>query len=202
MSPVLKCTLEFQGLARFNDTDRTTQRNAALKVILGIDPGSQFTGFGILKSDGRHIEHISHGVIAAPASMEFPERIGIISSEIEALIERIRPDITVIERIFLGKNADSAFKLGHARGVAMAAAIRGGCELVEYAAKSVKKGITGSGTSSKEQVQLILFAALGIRTQARADASDALALAYYHARNIEVAAGLARSTARAKEPHP
>jgi crossover junction endodeoxyribonuclease RuvC len=169
-----------------------------LKVILGIDPGSQYTGFGLVKSDGTRIEHLSHGVIAAPASLEFSERIGIISEEIEALIQRTRPDITVIERIFLGKNADSAFKLGHARGVAMAAAVRAGCDLVEYAAKSVKKGITGSGTSSKEQVQLILFAALGIRTAARADASDALALAYYHARNIEVAAGMLRS----KERHP
>jgi len=80
----------------------------------------------------------------------------------------------------------------------MAAVVRGECELVEYAARSVKKGITGSGTASKEQVQLILFAALGIRSVARADASDALALAYYHARNIEVARGIERS----KERHP
>lgn len=169
-----------------------------MKVILGIDPGSQFTGFGLVKTDGHRIEHLSHGVIAAPQAMDFHDRIGIISVELEALIERTRPDITVIERIFLGKNADSAFKLGHARGVAMAAAVRAGCEFVEYAARAVKKGITGSGTSSKEQVQLVLFAALGIRTQARADASDALALAYYHARNIEVAAGIQRS----KERHP
>ncbi len=169
-----------------------------MKVILGIDPGSQVTGFGLVKSDGSRIEHLSHGVIAAPASLDFSERIGIIAAEIEALINRTGPDIAVIERIFLGKNADSAFKLGHARGVAMAAAVRQGCELVEYAARAVKKGITGSGTSTKEQVQLVLFAALGIRAQARADASDALALAYFHARNIEVAAGIRRS----QEKHP
>lgn len=171
---------------------------AALKVILGIDPGSQFTGFGLVKSDGTRIEHLSHGVIAAPTTLDFAERIGIIAGELEALIERANPDIVVIERIFLGKNADSAFKLGHARGVAMAAAVRAGCEFIEYAARAVKKGITGSGTSTKEQVQLVLFAALGIRSQARVDASDALALAYYHARNIEVARGLERS----KERHP
>ncbi|MES2965981.1 MAG: crossover junction endodeoxyribonuclease RuvC [Bdellovibrionota bacterium] len=169
-----------------------------MKIILGIDPGSLFTGFGLVKSDGSRIEHLSHGVIAAPSSIDFHERIGIISREIEALIQRTKPDIAVIERIFLGKNADSAFKLGHARGVAMAAAVRADCEFVEYAARAVKKGITGSGTSSKEQVQLVLFAALGIRSGASADASDALALAYYHARNIEVAAGLQRS----KERHP
>lgn len=157
-----------------------------MKLILGIDPGSQFTGFGLVSSDGDRIVHVSHGVIAPPSKFEFHERIGIIASEIEALIERTEPDVTVIERIFLGKNADSAFKLGHARGVAMAAAVRAGSQVVEYAARAVKKGITGSGTSTKEQVQLVLFAALGLRTKARADASDALALAYYHARNIEV----------------
>lgn len=175
-----------------------------MKVILGIDPGSQFTGFGVLKSDGTRIEHVSHGVIAVPPNLDFSERIGIIAGELEALVEKTKPDIAVIERIFLGKNADSAFKLGHARGVAMAATVRAGCELVEYAARAVKKGITGSGTSTKEQVQLVLFAALGLRSKARADASDALALAYFHARNIEVAEGIRRSgsQARRQEKHP
>jgi crossover junction endodeoxyribonuclease RuvC len=152
-----------------------------LRIILGIDPGTQFTGFGVIKADGDRIIHVTHGLIAPPSKLEFNERIAIISSEIDALIERFSPDLTVIEKIFLGKNPDSAFKLGHARGIAVASAIRSGSSVVEYAARSVKKGITGNGASTKEQVQLVLFSLLGLKGRVQSDASDALALAYYHA---------------------
>ncbi len=158
-------------------------------IILGIDPGSQVTGFGLIRvSEGSSsVAHLSHGVIAPPSKLEFHDRLAIIAQEIEALIGRTSPDIVVVERIFLGKNADSAFKLGHVRGVAIAAALRAGCEFVEYAARAVKKGVTGNGSASKEQVQLILFAALGLRvSKVKFDASDALALAFYHSRNMEV----------------
>jgi crossover junction endodeoxyribonuclease RuvC len=157
--------------------------------ILGIDPGSQVTGFGLIKvtADGS-MKHLTHGVIAPPSSLEFYDRLAILNEEIEVLIEKMKPDIVVVERIFLGKNADSAFKLGHVRGVAVAAALKAGCKLMEYAARAVKKGVTGNGSASKEQVQVILYAALGLRgTPAKLDASDALALAFYHARNAEVA---------------
>lgn len=157
-----------------------------MKIVLGIDPGSQFTGFGAVRTDGRRVELVDCGVIAPPAKLPFNERIAIIASEIESLLHRIRPQATVIERIFLGKNADSAFKLGHARGIAVASAIRAGSEVVEYASRAVKKGVTGNGAASKEQVQLVLFAALGIKGRAPMDASDALALAFHHARAMEV----------------
>jgi crossover junction endodeoxyribonuclease RuvC len=134
------------------------------------------------------VELVSLGVIAPPPHFSFAERIGIIAEEFELLLERLRPDIAVIERVFLGKNADSAFKLGHARGVVMAAASRGGCQMVEYATRAVKKGITGNGSATKDQVQAVLFASLGLKERAIADASDALALAYYHAGNLEVRA--------------
>jgi crossover junction endodeoxyribonuclease RuvC len=161
-----------------------------MKVVLGIDPGSRFTGFGVVRTDGDRIIHVSHGVIAPPLSMAFHERLGVIANELEVLFNRVRPDVTVIERVFLGKNADSAFKLGHARGLAVARAIQAKSAVIEYATKSVKKGITGSGNASKEQVQLVLFALLGLSVNgngaASMDASDALALAFYHARNLEV----------------
>jgi crossover junction endodeoxyribonuclease RuvC len=173
-----------------------------MSIVLGIDPGSQFTGFGAVhvSGQGAHatIELLSCGVIAPPAKLSFNERIGIIADELEILIGEMKPDITVIERVFLGKNADSAFKLGHARGVAVALAISSGSSVVEYAARAVKKGITGNGGATKEQVQLILFAALGLKGQTRADASDALALAFYHARNLEYQAAFGASEERAK----
>jgi crossover junction endodeoxyribonuclease RuvC len=160
---------------------------------LGIDPGSQFAGFGAVRSDGRAIELISFGVIAPPQNLDFNERIGIIASEMVALVGRLKPDVTVVERVFLGKNVDSAFKLGHARGVAIAAAVQAGSSIVEYSPRTVKKGITGNGAASKEQVQMVLFAAMNWRGQSKADASDALALAYYHARQLEVASHLEKN---------
>ena len=156
------------------------------KIILGIDPGSSFTGFGAVRSDGDRVELLSYGVIAPPRGEDFYTRIAIVAAEMEALLERIKPDITVVEQIFMGKNTDSAFKLGHVRGAIIAAAVRAESEIVEYATRVVKKGITGNGNASKEQVQLVLFAAMNLRVKAQADASDALALAYYHARNFEV----------------
>ncbi|MES2856088.1 MAG: crossover junction endodeoxyribonuclease RuvC [Bdellovibrionota bacterium] len=155
-----------------------------MAIILGIDPGSQFTGFGVIETQGDRIRHVTHGVIAPPLKLEFNERIAIISREFDALISRIKPHTTVVEKIFLGKNPDSAFKLGHARGIVVASAIRADSAVVEYAARSVKKGITGNGASTKDQVQLLLFSALGLKGRVQVDASDALALAYHHARFI------------------
>ena len=173
----------------------------AVKVILGIDPGSLYTGFGAVRVQGSRIELVSCGAIAPPGEMDFNARIGIIADEVEALIAKLKPQVTVIERIFLGKSADSVFKLGHARGVAVAGAIRAGSEVVEYASRAVKKGITGNGAAAKEQVQAVLFATLGLpaRTQMRLDASDALALAVYHAKQIEVRTSIARNGRRPSE---
>jgi crossover junction endodeoxyribonuclease RuvC len=165
-----------------------------MTTILGVDPGSRVTGFGVVRTDGESvIQVLSFGVIAPPLNLSFHERIGIIASEFEILIERLQPQIAVIERVFLGKNADSAFKLGHARGVVVAAAARTGCGVVEYATRAVKQGITGNGNASKEQVQTVLFAALGISEKTASDASDALALAFFHSRNLEVLCRLKRA---------
>lgn len=145
------------------------------------------TGFGLIQvSRDGSMAHLSHGIIQPPVT-DFYSRLHVLSEEFEALIERFAPDIVVVERVFLGKNADSAFKLGHVRGVAVAAALRAGCEFVEYAAREVKKGVTGNGAATKEQVQVILFAALGLSGRpAKLDASDALALAFYHGRSMDV----------------
>ncbi len=159
------------------------------KIILGLDPGSHNTGFGVLIVEAAQLNYIEHGVISAPQNLGFLARLEIIGKEIAKLVERVAPHVTVVEKIFLAKNADSAFKLGHIRGVCLFEALKAKSEVVEYAARSVKKGITGSGASSKEQVQMMLYAALGIKMAAHAelkiDASDALSLAYYHGRIME-----------------
>lgn len=167
-------------------------------IIVGIDPGSQCTGFGAVRVEAGRVAHERHDAFVAPAAWSFSRRLAFMHERIAEALAQTRPAAVAVERIFLGRNADSAFKLGHVRGVCLLAAQSARAELVEYAARSVKKGIVGNGAASKEQVQMILFAALGVRVAARADASDALALAFHHARQLEVLANLRRGAGLAR----
>jgi len=110
----------------------------------------------------------------------FPERMLDLSGSLQGLLQKYQPQVVVIEKIFLGKNADSAFKLGHARGVALLEAARSRAQVVEYATRIVKKGLTGHGGADKESVQLFVQRILGLQEIRQIDASDALALALYH----------------------
>jgi crossover junction endodeoxyribonuclease RuvC len=154
-------------------------------IILGIDPGSRVTGFGVLKISGRgaglRIQHINHGVILMEPTAPFPERMKELGEAMDVILKKYQPDEVVIEKIFLGRNADSAFKLGHARGVALYEAAKFGSAVIEYATRVVKKGITGTGAATKEEVQMCLMRLLNLKAIARLDASDALALAAHHA---------------------
>ena len=162
------------------------------------------------------MKYVEHGVISAPPQLDFVARLKIISLEISEIVKRFSPSVTVVEKIFLGKNADSAFKLGHIRGICLFEALKANSEIVEYAARSIKKGVTGSGAATKEQVQMMLYASLGLKLQPmtglkslpagaastkalKLDASDALALAFYHARMSEFQDRLRQQT-RALSP--
>ncbi len=154
--------------------------------VLGIDPGSRITGFGVIDCHNSELKHIAHGAICLPEKAPLGVRLLQLSRELNQIFELYQPQITVIERVFLGKNPDSAFKLGHARGVCLMRAQEHGCEIFEYATREVKKGVTGQGNATKEHVQVILGAALKIRMQVSLDASDALALAYFHGSRMDV----------------
>lgn len=157
-------------------------------IILGIDPGSLRTGFGVIRLDGDQMIHLEHGIIDLTKHGELPQRLAKLNLELQNLYVQWRPQVSVIEKVFLGKNADSAFKLGHARGVAMALAAQNKTEVVEYAARYVKKAVTGSGSASKEQVQLLVLNLLRLKSKSETlfDATDALSLAICHARVFEV----------------
>lgn len=157
-----------------------------MAIILGVDPGSRVTGIGVLEVDRDRIKHLFHGVISAPIHDTFPARISRIGIDFRKILERFSPDVVVIEKIFLGKNADSAFKLGHARGVCMYEAVVAGTEVREYATRLVKKMVTGSGAADKIQVQIALERLLQTPIKGALDASDALALAYHHGIQMEV----------------
>ncbi|MFN7826146.1 MAG: crossover junction endodeoxyribonuclease RuvC [Pseudobdellovibrionaceae bacterium] len=149
-------------------------------IIFGIDPGSRITGFGVVECKNGTFKHINHGAIHLETDLGFPERMLDLSGSLQGLLQKYQPQVVVIEKIFLGKNADSAFKLGHARGVALLEAARSRAQVVEYATRIVKKGLTGHGGADKESVQLFVQRILGLQEIRQIDASDALALALYH----------------------
>lgn len=148
-------------------------------ILVGIDPGSHRTGFGILEIRGEKVKHLNHGVILLSDEANFPARMLALADSLQMLLKQHAPDQVVVEKIFLGKSPESAFQLGHARGVVLSEAARSGAPIFEYATRSVKKGVTGNGGASKEEVQSCLQKLLGLVKLVNLDASDALALAYY-----------------------
>lgn len=161
-------------------------------VIIGIDPGTQKTGFGILRLEvdggAPTITHVNHGTIVLSDGSDLPARLLGIGDSLAQLFGTYEPTVAVVEKIFLGKNVDSAFKLGHARGVVFCEAARRGIQIEEYATREVKKGVTGNGGADKEQVQTALLQQLHIQKIVNYDASDALALAYHHCQQLIAAA--------------
>jgi crossover junction endodeoxyribonuclease RuvC len=149
--------------------------------VFGIDPGSARTGYGCVQSDGSRHRMIVCGAITIPASNAFPEKLRIIHVELGALISLHRPDVVAIENLFHAANARSALKLGHARGVAMLAAVEAGVPIVEYTPAEVKQSVVGYGRAEKRQVQSMVQLLLGLgEPPAPFDASDALAIAVCH----------------------
>jgi crossover junction endodeoxyribonuclease RuvC len=155
-----------------------------MAIILGIDPGSQVTGFGVVETSESRIQHVGHGVIKLNPNDDFHLRMKELGEGLLEVLLKYSPEQVVIEKIFLGKNADSAFKLGHARGVAIYEAAKQNCQIFEYATRVVKKGMSGTGAASKEEVQSCLQRLLKIKAISRLDASDALALAVFQAYQV------------------
>ena len=157
-----------------------------MSVVIGIDPGSRFTGIGVLQCAGPDPVYLHHEVIRVPDGLEFAARLFHIAGELNRVFDHFKPQQTVVERIFLGKNADSAFKLGHARGVILMTAAAHGSQVFEYAARSVKKSVAGSGAATKEHVAMVVSRLLGVRTELPLDAADALSMAICHSRGMQL----------------
>ena len=157
-------------------------------VILGIDPGSLNLGFGAVRLEGTDIFHIEHGVLTASPKKSFSDRILQLGKEFSEVVDRLNPQWMCIENIFMGKNADSAFKLGHIRGVCIFEAAKKNAKIAEYSTREIKKGVTGSGSAEKTQVALLLEAEFGLKrgslSESSLDASDALAAAFFHAHKL------------------
>lgn len=154
-------------------------------IILGIDPGTCTTGYGVISHSHTKQIALGYGCIRPPAKSPLPEKYRIIFESIETLIETYKPQALSVETQFMYKNAQSAMKLGMARGMAILAAARKNIPIYEYAPKKAKMAITGHGSASKEQVQKMIQLLLNLSSLPQPeDAADALALALCHAHSL------------------
>jgi len=146
--------------------------------VLGIDPGSRTTGYGVIE-EGETLRYVASGCIETTRGA-FPGRLADIFRGVEAVIAAHAPDEFVIEEVFVARNPQSALKLGQARGAAIAAAVDADLPVSEYAARSVKQAVVGTGRATKEQVQYMVRVLLSLSAAPPADAADALAVAICH----------------------
>lgn len=150
--------------------------------ILGLDPGSRVTGFGVVDAGKTGLRYVASGCIRV-GSGSMPERLLEIHRHVTELVDSFVPGEIAIERVFMHKNPDSALKLGQARGAALCGACHGGARVFEYAPRAVKLTVTGTGGAAKGQVQHMIKALLTLQGRLSADAADALAIAVCHAQH-------------------
>jgi len=148
--------------------------------VLGIDPGSRITGYGIVDQTGNRLVHVDNGAIFTDSAADFPGRLKRIFDGLSEIILQYHPDEVAVENIFFSTNVQSALKLGQARGAAIVAAVNANLPVAEYSALQVKQAVVGQGRAEKGQVQKMLKSLLGLPEIAQADASDALAVAVCH----------------------
>lgn len=164
--------------------------------ILGIDPGSRLTGFGVLDFVGDKATYVASGSIAS-AKGEFSDRLKLIFRSVSEIVAEYKPGVVAIESVFVSKNAGSALKLGHARSAAICATFEYDIEVFEYAPREIKKAVVGTGSASKEQIQHMVVAMLNLQGTPAPDAADALATALCHGHRCGLADRMAGNMARA-----
>jgi len=151
-------------------------------IILGVDPGSACTGYGVLEYSRQACTYLDCGCIRAPRQLALEDRLVVMFTRLREVVEQCRPAEAAVERTFCGKDPDAAAKLGHARGVLLLALRLAGVPIAQYSPAEVKRAVTGNGRAAKEQVQSVTARLLGIRSMPKPlDASDALAVALCHA---------------------
>lgn len=146
-------------------------------IAIGIDPGTRNLGWGVVRSQGSRLEHLGHGVVRMDAEAALSMRLRYIADHLEQILVQYRPAVGSVEGIFFDKNAQSAAKLGHARGVVLLCLERAGVAVREHSPARVKRTLTGSGSADKAQVAKMVCAILGLPVLPAADAADALAIA-------------------------
>ena len=155
-------------------------RELAVIRVLGIDPGSQRTGFGVLDAVGSRLTYVASGVIRT-GQADFASRLCEIFRCVQTIVAQYQPQEIAIEKVFVNRNPDSALKLGQARGAAICGTANAKVEVFEYATRQIKQAVVGTGNAEKAQVQLMMRSLLKLDGPVPADAADALAAAVCHA---------------------
>lgn len=163
--------------------------------VLGIDPGSQCTGFGVVDVTGPRLAYVASGVIRTGQG-EFAARLCEIFRSVRIVVAEYRPEEIAIERVFVNRNPDSALKLGQARGAAICGTADSQAEVFEYATREIKQAVVGHGNAEKAQVQLMMKSLLKLEGSIAADAADALAAAVCHALRARVRSSMLRVGSR------
>ncbi|WP_257263637.1 crossover junction endodeoxyribonuclease RuvC [Endozoicomonas sp. ONNA2] len=166
-----------------------------MAILLGIDPGSRITGYGIIEEIGSQCQYVASGCIRIQDG-PLPERLARVFQGINSVIEMYSPQSVGIEQVFMARNADSALKLGQARGAAIVAAVNHGLDVSEYSARQVKQAVVGRGSAEKSQVQHMVCAILNLDKTPPADAADALAVALCHSHTRSSLVRMAGATGR------
>jgi len=163
--------------------------------VLGIDPGTAVTGWGVIERRRGTVAHLAHGAVATQSRQSLGDKLAAIHRALVGLCEEWRPDVLALERNFVGRNIQSAFRIGEVRGVALLVAATAGLPIAEYAPATVKLAVTGSGRAEKDHVQRAISRELGVAEPMVADAADALAIALCHLLSSRFAAVLAAASA-------
>ena len=163
-----------------------------MTLILGIDPGSIKTGFGVISHQQGRSEYVASGIIRLP-KLAMPERLKVIFDSVTEIVQQYSPDELSIEEVFMARDAKAAIKLGQARGVAIVACVNHSMPVYEYAAKSIKQAVVGTGSADKIQVQHMVKSLLKLPAAPKEDAADALAAALCHAHTQQSMMRIARS---------
>jgi len=157
-------------------------------ILLGIDPGSRFCGYGILQVEKYQIYAAGHGVITVKQSLSFEDKLLFMRDEIKKVIAEFKPDYAAVEAIFVGKNIQTAFTLGHFRGVIICSLRENGIPVFSYSPREIKQSVTGRGSATKNQIEYTVQSILKLQNPAKADAADALACAIclFHKKKFEL----------------
>jgi len=170
--------------------------------ILGIDPGSSVTGYGVIERRDGRLVHLAHGTLRLPNAESLPERLDLLYRTMADVLATHEPDCVSVETVFVAASARSALVLGQARGVILAALAGAGVPVAEYAPARIKSAVTGNGRASKEQVKTMVKRLLGLDRAPASDAADALAAAIAHANASRIESLASASGARRRRPRP
>ena len=158
-------------------------------LVLGIDPGTAITGYGLVTDQGAGTVAVAHGVITTPSDLPLPDRLVLLQRALRGVIDQYRPDHAAVEELFFNKNVRTALSVGHARGVILLTLAQAGVRIFEYTPLEVKQAVTGSGRADKRQMQQMVTLLLGLDHIPKPDdAADALAIAVCHLHSAGITA--------------